>query len=603
MTKHRSRFSIFNAIFIYFIFLTKTIAQPGTGENHYAYSFGINTFKGFVMPHNEGVRHLAYGRPTGTEMYFNWASDGSKPWHHRYGLPEAGVSLTYFNTDMPPTGNLWSAMTYMDLFLLKKSYLQVTFRIGTGLTYSNTLYNQENNNLNVMISSPISYNMQGRIGLRVPVHDRFYIDSGLTLSHASNGAVVLPNSGINMVTANFGLAYRWVPMDLISESEEDEINRDIGFDFLFSATLRDPVRNQGTTETFTFESPIYEIAVHDEINLVLHNGSPQRFELVTGENMVPDVKVTRKDGRLTIKNQNGCKWSRNPGNVNFHVYTDTLVLLEKYTVGSVTSEEALEYSFTMETLAAGEIDLVLDNRAIQINLGLLNNVTLSGRTFALGLYMIGGDGRFSGENLEATRANVIHNGINEVHLNVSERLNYYLWNDGDIILHREPDVIIEEENIGRGNIALSREISDLYCRLLKEKGVEAELIDLQELPDDFIASALYDKSGDNEDFNPMRKLMKDAHKMIFIVPEYNGSFPGVLKTFIDGLEYPNTFRNKKCALVGLSSGVQGGGLALSHLTDIFNYCGMHVLALKPKLAKIDAFYRDGVITNKLYNEL
>ena len=42
-------------------------------------------------------------------------------------------------------------------------------------------------------------------------------------------------------------------------------------------------------------------------------------------------------------------------------------------------------------------------------------------------------------------------------------------------------------------------------------------------------------------------------------------------------------QDKKAALVGISSGVQGAGLALSHLTDIFNYCGMHVLAQKPKL--------------------
>ena len=40
-------------------------------------------------------------------------------------------------------------------------------------------------------------------------------------------------------------------------------------------------------------------------------------------------------------------------------------------------------------------------------------------------------------------------------------------------------------------------------------------------------------------------------------------------------------------MVGLSSGIQGGGLALSHLTDIFNYCGMHVLAQKPKLLHIE----------------
>jgi NAD(P)H-dependent FMN reductase len=81
--------------------------------------------------------------------------------------------------------------------------------------------------------------------------------------------------------------------------------------------------------------------------------------------------------------------------------------------------------------------------------------------------------------------------------------------------------------------------------------------------------------------------MLASTKYVFIVPEYNGSFPGALKTFIDGLEYPNTFRNKKGALVGLASGGVGASLLLSHLTDIFNFCGMNILAYKPRLEKIE----------------
>jgi chromate reductase, NAD(P)H dehydrogenase (quinone) len=136
--------------------------------------------------------------------------------------------------------------------------------------------------------------------------------------------------------------------------------------------------------------------------------------------------------------------------------------------------------------------------------------------------------------------------------------------------------------------SVSRKICSQYASIFTELGVASSIIDLKDLPADFISSALYENSGKNEAFNPVRTLMKESQKFVFVVPEYNGSFPGVLKTFIDGLEYPNTFKNKKCALVGLSSGVQGGGLALSHLTDIFNYCGMHVLAQKPKLAMIEA---------------
>ena len=146
-------------------------------------------------------------------------------------------------------------------------------------------------------------------------------------------------------------------------------------------------------------------------------------------------------------------------------------------------------------------------------------------------------------------------------------------------------------------------IGGIYKDLMQKAGHEAELINLESLPSDFISSALYEVAGTNEAFNPLRDQMAASEKFVFIVPEYNGSFPGVLKTFIDGLKFPDTFTGKKCALVGLSSGIQGGVLALSHLTDIMNYCGTNVLAQKPKLAGIDKNLKEGVITNQLYIDL
>jgi chromate reductase len=151
--------------------------------------------------------------------------------------------------------------------------------------------------------------------------------------------------------------------------------------------------------------------------------------------------------------------------------------------------------------------------------------------------------------------------------------------------------------------SVSKVLSEIYKGMLDERNVESNILDLADLPHDFIESALYENSGKNDSFNSLRKQMADSEKFVFIVPEYNGSFPGVLKAFIDGLKFPDTFTDKKCALVGLSSGVQGAGLALSHLTDIFNYCGTNVLALKPKLARIEANMTDGEITNDLYNQL
>ncbi|UII27280.1 NAD(P)H-dependent oxidoreductase [Fulvivirga maritima] len=151
--------------------------------------------------------------------------------------------------------------------------------------------------------------------------------------------------------------------------------------------------------------------------------------------------------------------------------------------------------------------------------------------------------------------------------------------------------------------SMSYQISLLYQEVLKDMNVESEILDLKELPSDFAFSALYENSGQNHDFNPFREVMLENNKFVFIVPEYNGSFPGVLKTFIDGLQFPDSFTDKKCAMVGVSSGIQGGGMALSHLTDIFNYCGMHVLAQKPKLSHIDKHFQDGSMVNELYSTL
>ena len=151
--------------------------------------------------------------------------------------------------------------------------------------------------------------------------------------------------------------------------------------------------------------------------------------------------------------------------------------------------------------------------------------------------------------------------------------------------------------------AISLNVTSLYQEILAELGVQAGIMALHQLPPDFAFSALYENYGKNDAFNPYIELMLNTDKFVFVVPEYNGSFPGALKTFIDGLEYPNTFRNKKGALVGLASSGHGASLALSHLTDIFNFCGMHILAYKPRLERIEAHFEDGKLVNERYRQM
>lgn len=148
--------------------------------------------------------------------------------------------------------------------------------------------------------------------------------------------------------------------------------------------------------------------------------------------------------------------------------------------------------------------------------------------------------------------------------------------------------------------SLSSQVAHHYTTLLEQHGCASQLLSLTDLPADFTASALYEHMGQNADFNKLKEVMEAAQKYVFVVPEYNGSFPGVFKAFIDGLPYPHTFQQKQCALVGVSKGPQGGTLAMSHLTDIFNYLGMHVLPRKLRLSGIQDSQLSTILANEHY---
>jgi chromate reductase, NAD(P)H dehydrogenase (quinone) len=62
-----------------------------------------------------------------------------------------------------------------------------------------------------------------------------------------------------------------------------------------------------------------------------------------------------------------------------------------------------------------------------------------------------------------------------------------------------------------------------------------------------------------------------------VIPEYNGSFPGVLKYFIDMLKFPESFERKPVAFVGESAGIFGALRAVEQLQTIFCYRNAYLL--------------------------
>ncbi len=83
------------------------------------------------------------------------------------------------------------------------------------------------------------------------------------------------------------------------------------------------------------------------------------------------------------------------------------------------------------------------------------------------------------------------------------------------------------------------------------------------------------------------QYFKPSGKFVFVLPEYNGSIPGILKLMIDNSDIRNCWWYKKAMLVGVADGRAGNLRGLDHMTNILHYLRVNVLYNKLPISRIN----------------
>jgi NAD(P)H-dependent FMN reductase len=148
--------------------------------------------------------------------------------------------------------------------------------------------------------------------------------------------------------------------------------------------------------------------------------------------------------------------------------------------------------------------------------------------------------------------------------------------------------IISATNRQNSNtLILAQYVKDLLQTKTTE---EVCLLSLTELTENTFSSAMYSKNTISPQIAEIEdEKMIPAQKFIFVVPEYNGGFPGVLKHFVDALSIRDrnrVFKGKKGGLIGISTGRAGNLRGIDHFSTILNYLSVSVF---PNLLPISVF--------------
>lgn len=124
-------------------------------------------------------------------------------------------------------------------------------------------------------------------------------------------------------------------------------------------------------------------------------------------------------------------------------------------------------------------------------------------------------------------------------------------------------VILGTTRQGRMSVHPARFVHE---RLAGREGVITELIDIATVP------LPVDGAGDQIKDPAFSAKMERADGMVLVIPEYNHSFPGLLKHVLDScLE---EYIHKPAAIVGVSAGSFGGARGIQNLLPVLRELGL-----------------------------
>ncbi|MEO5943364.1 MAG: NAD(P)H-dependent oxidoreductase [Ferruginibacter sp.] len=146
----------------------------------------------------------------------------------------------------------------------------------------------------------------------------------------------------------------------------------------------------------------------------------------------------------------------------------------------------------------------------------------------------------------------------------------------------------------------TKKVAHEYQRILQEKNIDSNLLALDET-DMFERNSAFIKTE--------KEILIPAESFIIIMPEYNGSYPGILKLMIDNADVAKVWWHKKVLLTGISTGRAGNLRGMEHLTGSLLHMKMLVhynrlpISVVNKLMDVNGRFTDVPTLTAINNQI
>ena len=172
------------------------------------WSFGLNAYYGGLFKMRAHDPLLQFSHLKATEIIASYDFSGRKYWHQLYNYPALEFKLGYYDYGIPDVfGRSIASTGGLNFSLLQNRKNELRFSMGTGLVYSDKIYDKELNRGNRAISTHLSFGIIADLIYERNINNFWAINADLAFRHISNGRVKIPNNGLNAPMIGIGLKY------------------------------------------------------------------------------------------------------------------------------------------------------------------------------------------------------------------------------------------------------------------------------------------------------------------------------------------------------------------------------------------------------------
>jgi len=192
--------------------LAALFSETASQSQPTSYYIDAKSLYGFIIPQHDFIDYLIQKHVTAWEMDISKTGIQNQYWDSIFHFPRIGIGYHYLdfgNKEMLGTANSLFAFCNMPFIHTSNDRFFLSWQIGLGIAYLNKVFDMNTNYDDLAISAHWNAHINLGINSTFKITDRIELTLGIRGMHYSNGKLKSPNYGLNVMTANVGLSYRF----------------------------------------------------------------------------------------------------------------------------------------------------------------------------------------------------------------------------------------------------------------------------------------------------------------------------------------------------------------------------------------------------------